>query len=314
MSIFPLSIIEISVIAIIPISILYIVIGIIRIVKSKKKKSVVFKFVINPLCFLSIIFFLFTANYGVSYYRYTFADTYGFIVRASTAEELENLCIYLAENANITRLQTKSGENGEMILSSNIDDTLQEAKASYNNMSDKYFTLYSGYNTCKKVIFSEVMSNTNTMGIFSPFTFEANLNVNIPDLAKPITICHELSHLRGYAREDEANFIAYLVCKNSNNPDFQYSAYVYSLRFALNRLYKADKEKYDYVYMLISDEVKNDLVQYNIYWSKYQTKISEISHTMNDVYLKVNSQKDGSQSYGRMVDLLLAEYRMNTAD
>ena len=26
----------------------------------------------------------------------------------------------------------------------------------------------------------------------------------------PHTICHELSHLKGYMREDEANFIGYL--------------------------------------------------------------------------------------------------------
>ncbi|HPE16562.1 MAG TPA: DUF3810 family protein, partial [Oscillospiraceae bacterium] len=30
---------------------------------------------------------------------------------------------------------------------------------------------------------------------------------------------------------------------------------------------------------------------------------------MNDAYLKANAQRDGVKSYGRMVDLLLAEYR-----
>ena len=33
--------------------------------------------------------------------------------------------------------------------------------------------------------------------------------------------------------------------------------------------------------------------------------------TINDAYLKANDQFDGTQSYGRMVDLLLAEYRYN---
>ena len=33
---------------------------------------------------------------------------------------------------------------------------------------------------------------------------------------------------------------------------------------------------------------------------------------MNDTYLRANSQKGGVKSYGRMVDLLLAERRRKT--
>ena len=254
--------------------------------------------------------FLFVTNYGISYYRYTFAQVYGLEVRNSTSDELTELCIYLAENANSTRKLLPT-ENGEMALSISLDDTIKEAKKSYDNISEQYFTLYSGYSTCKKVIFSEVMSHTNTLGVFSPFTFEANINVNINPSTIPFTICHELSHLRGYAREDEANFIAYIVCKNSDSIDFQYSAYIYSLRMSLNKLYSADKEKYNYVYSILSDDVKNDLIAYNSYWSQYKNTVSQISHKVNNIYLQINSQKDGEQSYGRMVDLLLAEYRSN---
>jgi hypothetical protein len=35
---------------------------------------------------------------------------------------------------------------------------------------------------------------------------------------------------------------------------------------------------------------------------------------MNDSYLKANSQQDGVKSYGRMVDLLLAEYKQANAE
>ena len=36
--------------------------------------------------------------------------------------------------------------------------------------------------------------------------------------------------------------------------------------------------------------------------------MKEVSKAVNDVYLKANDQEDGMKSYGRMVDLLLAEY------
>ena len=53
-----------------------------------------------------------------------------------------------------------------------------------------------------------------------------------------------------------------------------------------------------------------DLVDNSLYWKQFEnTVISNTANKINDVYLKINNQEDGVQSYGRMVDLLLAEYR-----
>ena len=60
-------------------------------------------------------------------------------------------------------------------------------------------------------------------GVYSPFTLEANYNSDMPDYNIPFTACHELSHLRGFMQEDEANFIAFLACSSSESIDFQYS-------------------------------------------------------------------------------------------
>ena len=37
--------------------------------------------------------------------------------------------------------------------------------------------------------------------------------------------------------------------------------------------------------------------------------MAEVANQMNDVYLKINDQKDGVKSYGRMVDLMLGYYK-----
>ena len=60
----------------------------------------------------------------------------------------------------------------------------------------------------------------------------------------PHTICHELSHLKGFMREDEANFIGYLACIGSDSPDFRYSGYLTGWVYAGNALAKADLEAY----------------------------------------------------------------------
>ena len=44
-------------------------------------------------------------------------------------------------------------------------------------------------------------------------------------------------------------------------------------------------------------------------WIGFDGKVAEVSNKVNDTYLKVNKQEDGVKSYGRMVDLLLAQHR-----
>ena len=45
------------------------------------------------------------------------------------------------------------------------------------------------------------------------------------------------------------------------------------------------------------------------YHAKYAGPGREALTKTNDAYLKANNQKDGERIYGRMVDLLLAQYR-----
>ena len=55
-----------------------------------------------------------------------------------------------------------------------------------------------------------MLSYLGISGIFIPFTCEANVNATLPDWEIPFTACHELAHQRGFAREDEANYVGYL--------------------------------------------------------------------------------------------------------
>ena len=52
-----------------------------------------------------------------------------------------------------------------------------------------------------------------------------------------------------------------------------------------------------------------DLAAHRAYWKQFEGPVSDLGSSVNDAYLKANRQQDGVQSYGRMVDLLLAEYR-----
>ena len=62
-----------------------------------------------------------------------------------------------------------------------------------------------------------------TTGIYIPYTFESNINVDVPAFSIPAIMCHELTHFRGFMRENEANFLGYLACMESPRDDFRYS-------------------------------------------------------------------------------------------
>lgn len=308
----PFSIAEILVI-ILPIIMMVILIRfIIRLIKIKNNRKERFlKGILNILCVCSIIFFSYTMLGGLNYYRYTFSSYSNLKIQKSSVDELYALTKSLALQAVDLRAQIpKTDENGVFQLSESKYQLEKTATKAYKQLAKEYPVLSGSYGAAKPVLLSKLMSTTEITGMFFPFTMEANVNVDIPEFTIPSTMLHEMAHLRGFMREDEANFIAYLAGMESDNVEFRYSVTMEALIVAGNALYDKDKERYFEIRALYSDGVIKDIRDNSAYWVKYDdTVISTVSNKINDTYLKANAQTDGVQSYGRMLDLLLAKYR-----
>ena len=82
-----------------------------------------------------------------------------------------------------------------------------------------------------------------------------------------------------------------------------------ALVHSMNSLYGADFETFCELNALYDPGVSRDFAYNNWYWQQFEGTVAEVSDKINDTYLKVNHQTDGVKSYGRMVDLLLADYR-----
>ena len=285
---------------------------VLTIIKSLRKKTIRFlkNYIINLVVVVSSLYFLFVLFCGMNYYRYEFTAYSGLEIKKSSKQELIQLCDGLINDANEYRKKLRSNENGVAILDEdNIYETSKRAQYSFNNISNRYDVLKGNYPKPKPVILSRAMSYTQITGIFFPFTFESNVNVDIPSYQIPATMCHELVHIRGFMREDEANFVSYLACISSGYDDFAYSGTMLALTYSMNALYIEDYDAFVKLHEKYSTEVIADIKYTSIYWEQFQTKIAEISHNVNDTYLKANNQADGVKSYGRMVDLLLALQR-----
>ena len=173
--------------------------------------------------------------------------------------------------------------------------------------ADKYPFIAKLSSNLKYVMLSEPMSYTHITGVYTFFTGESNININFPDYTIPFTAAHELSHQRGIARENEANFCAFLICMESDDPYIRYSAYVNMYEYFSSPLYSASSELYYDLSAKIDNRIKQEMRAFNEFFDKYEKNVAaNVSSTINNTYLQIQGQEAGSKSYGLVVDLAVA--------
>lgn len=254
---------------------------------------------------VSILAFLYTAGCGVNYHRKTFSSEEGIIASDYTAEELQEICIRLTEEVNSRAGKVSRDSDGVMILNAPEGEGAVEAM---EKLAEAFPSLKGCYPMPKKVAVSEILSYQGLTGVYSPFTIEANYNGDMTPYNIPFTACHELSHLRGFMEEKEANFIAFLACIGSDRTDFQYSGYLSGWTYCMNALYRADPEAWQETRSLLDKKAEADVWANSQFWNSYEGVISETADRINDTYLRANGQADGVRSYDRMVDLIMAYF------
>lgn len=231
--------------------------------------------------------------------------------KAVTKDDLYDTAEIVYQNINILSDGINYTSDGFSSMPYNITDMSNKLVESYNTISEKYDFLHNVNAKIKPVAISEAMSYTHITGMYTFFTGEANIDAAFPDFTLPYTAAHEFAHQRGIARENEANFIAFLVCINSSDAYIQYSGYMNMLEYLLNALYSADKEMYYDLYSKLSSITKAELRAYSAFFDKYRNSTaSKVSGAVNDTYLKLQGT-EGSKSYGMVVDLAVAYYKDN---
>ena len=309
-SLTPFSVAEAAVCAFLAAAVFFALRFAVRMVRRKGRRAATAgRFLLNLACLAGVLLFLFTLACGINYSRYPFARTCGLKVQPSSKAELTALCRSLADDADRQRAGLKTDAHSVMELGTDFPQTARTAQKALDALEADYPFLRSGYGAPKPVFFSRALSRCNVTGMFFPFTFEANVNTDVPDYTIPATMCHELTHLRGYMREEEANFVSYLACRKSGSRAFRYSGDMLAFVYASNALYSADAGAADAVLAGLSVGVRRDLAAGSAYWRQFAGPVADVSESVNDRYLKANRQSEGVKSYGRMVDLLLALQR-----
>lgn len=286
---------------------------------------------------LLALWLVMTLNCVILYHASTFSARYfGEDAGEYALEELFVLRNYVAERCNALAGEVgRSGDGsvrypGSVSAAGGAVDMNDKAREVMRQLGASYARLDGYYPRPKPLRCSDFMCQQYMQGYFFPFSMEANYNDVMAVMNKPSTMCHELAHLRGFIYEDEASFISYLACTQSDDVYFRYSGYLSVLSYLENDLYRA-KQTSPGAFARVGGkialvEILPIVWEDNIFveeseWERIHAKspfdtktVEEVTDTLLDASLKIHGVSDGTVSYGRVVELLLQYYRQNGYD
>lgn len=283
---------------------------------SGKIKSLFRGYSVLLLWIFGIVCVIMTLNCFLLYHVPTLKERYG--IGAGKEYGFDEIALvrnYIVEQANqLSEIMTRD-EQGYLVYG---EDMKAEAVKQMGRLGESFPQLRGYYSNPKPLYTSDFFSQQYIMGYYFPFSLEANYNNRMYISNMPASMCHELSHLKGFILEDEANFIGYLACVDSEDDFFRYSAYLSVISYLDRDFYRASGNNNE-IYQ--SHPAINDLVRFDrVFLTEQQWQqveehavisteiVKEASNTFTETTLTLNGVSDGKISYSRVVDLLLGYY------
>ena len=263
---------------------------------------------LGALCAALSVWAGFCLLWGVNYWTDGFQDKTGIYARPVALEDLRDVTAYFADRVSETAGEVR--RDGHGLFAVPREEILKNSVHAYDGLTEAFPFLAFDDPGVKPMAFSRLMSALDFTGFYSSFTGESNVNVDSPACMLPSTIAHELAHQRGFASEQECNFLAVLASTTCPDPAYQYSGWLIGYVYLGNALYSQDPESYWAIRETLPEEARLDLAYNNAYWARFQgTVVQRASNKVYDGLLKGYGDERGIQSYGTVVDLLVAYYK-----
>ena len=262
----------------------------------------------------ALTYFSFVAGWALNHYAPALSQELGLEVREYSVDELEDATRYYLEQAARYAPQVDRSRAGQL-LRHDFYELAAIAGASYTELGESY-PILSGTDKPVKalLLLGEPLLYSNSTGIFWAPTGEANVPLNTAVADMPFTMCHEAAHRLAIASEQEANFAAFLACATSTDLRFTYAGYYSAFAYCSNALAKQDRARLSAVVEEVAAGEWGEGVAYVLadraatseHYRRYEGAMEEVGRRTNDAYLKSFGQSEGVQSYGLVVDYLIA--------
>lgn len=275
---------------------------------KKQWKELLLQFLrgVQGLLTVYLIFMLF---WGYNYDRNSLEKDLDLQVNDYTTDQLYRLTDTLLQQVN-----TYKTALGDTLRATHpgSDSALMFDKAikAYDIAVDKWPVLRYK-NTCiKPSLYGNWINYMGVGGYLNPFTGEAQVNVTTPGFLQPFTICHEVAHQLGYAPEEEANFVGYLVAGNSPDLHFRYAANFEMFMYSVRQLRRQDTTLAGVMWRKAVPGIRADMRQIRDFYDRYRSPVDDYTTMIYDQYLKANNQEKGIRSYSEVVGWLIAYFKI----
>ncbi len=298
---------ELSVFLLVTVALLYLAFAIYKMCATKEILSRLLRMCSTLLAVGSTLFLLFFVLYGANYFCSPLSERMGLEIGETDNSHLISLTELMRDRANAYAEIVPRDQNGNCEFG-NFAGMASLISLGYEALAQEYSFLSSTYAPVKSISTWKVLASFGITGMYVPFTGECIVVPDSPDQSIIFTMAHETAHRLAIAPESEANFVAFLACRANTDRRVVYSGYFMAYIYCLNALYAVDADSARTIQSGVNDSLAWDIAQHNESVRKYDGVLSKIGTQINDSYLKGYGQSAGTDSYGLMVDLLLAEY------
>lgn len=266
------------------------------------------RWIINGIAALSLIYFCFNLFWGFNYYRLPVHEALE-MEKDYTTEELIDLTRNLIATSNALQLSITGNDSLKVELPYSKGEILELSIAGYENIQDDFPELDYNIPSLKRSIYSLPLTYMGFNGYLNPLTNEGQVNTLIVPYKIPTTASHEIGHQLGFAKENEANFIACLSTMNHPDEYFRYSGYTFALSYCLSELYRRDEVLAEELMKEVNFGIKENFREVREFWESHTNPFEPIFIYTYNSFLVANNQPEGMRSYSYVVALLVNYYK-----
>lgn len=262
-------------------------------------------YLLKSSLFVITLYIVFNLFWGINYNREGIASQLKLEVINYSPEELKDLNCLLIDKINMSKaefIHLKKPYPTRQQMFERVSLAYEKA-----SLSHPYF-MYKPV-SIKASLWGWLGNYTGFTGYYNPFTGEAQVNTTVPKFLHPFITCHEVAHQLGYAKEMEANFVGYLVARESGDPLITYSTYLDLFTYANRSLYYYDSLASGLYRRELSDDVKKDIHEWRAFNDRHRNPVEPIIRWLYGKFLQGNMQPQGIYSYDEVTAFIIAFYK-----
>ena len=248
---------------------------------------------------------LHTGIYGLNQYAGPIEDDLRLHMKDYTQTDLEHAAVFYRDMAMELADKVERDENGAPVLGE-FEELAAITGDGYRTLArERSFSIFGGdYTPVKKLGWAPIYSALGKTGVTVALTGEAAVNPNIPDQGLPFAMAHEMAHRLCIAREDDANFSAFLACAENESIAYQYSGYFMAYRFCIEALSSVDLEAAEKLSAAVTGNLAADVDEYGKYFTENRDEqMTMLVSSVTDTYEEATA--DETVRYSSVCDYLV---------